>query len=199
MVGGVCCFYLISAESPSLEVFWIFLIILFLFESVGPFNFFGLDKPEGFDRYTLLPLNGQMVLLSKNMTFVTLMSAQLIVMLALVTWRLGFSAALLSIGEAAALAFAYMAFGNWISVRHPNKMQVYRFSSGGPLPETIAGLVLGTLPGAVGLAFLIKAHPPITWMLGLILLIVMGTYGFSLVWCGKLFEHRREKIKQALS
>jgi len=47
-----------------------------------------------------------------------------------------------------ASAGAYLAWGNWMSINYPLKMEFYRFaSSGAALADALAGVVFGSLPG----------------------------------------------------
>jgi hypothetical protein len=199
LAGVLCCAYLISAKTPEPEVVWVFLILFFLFTSISAFNFFGLDGPNGFDRYTLLPLNGRMIILSKNLGFGLLVAVQLLPLLFLSYWRFGLFVASLTLLEAANMTLAYMVWGNWMSIRFPQKLRLNHFSSTGPLPEAIMGLVVGSLPGVLGVFFLAKQQSGVARKVGLVLVVCVLAYAASLVLFGKQFEQRRERIKESLS
>ena len=115
----LCGIHLLFAEAPSADVVRIVILLAFFANSSLAFNLFGLDNRNGLERYTLMPLKGSATLLSKNLAFVLLVGAQLCPVLLLAGWRLGLAVTGGVIVEAVALAASYLAWGNWMSVRHP--------------------------------------------------------------------------------
>ncbi|MFZ0061675.1 MAG: hypothetical protein WAL47_06530 [Pyrinomonadaceae bacterium] len=193
----LCCFHLVYAETPSADVVRIFVVVLFLANSALAFNLFGLDDSNGLDRYSLLPLTGRSTLLVKNLAFAILVAAQLAPLLVLTLYRLGAGETLGVMVQAAALASAYLAWGNWMSVTHPQKLSFYRFSSSGlALADVIGGLIFGSLPGVVAIYGLRRVEFP--WIVLLVTLTSLGIYILSVAQFGKRFEQRREFIGAAL-
>ncbi len=88
-----------------------------LFNLSAAFNYFGFETAAGFDRYGLLPLSGRDVIVSKNLSFVLLVSAQLCPVLLLASWRFGPAEGLLTAVEVALLVCAYLAWGNVSSLK----------------------------------------------------------------------------------
>jgi energy-coupling factor transporter ATP-binding protein EcfA2 len=71
-------------------------------------------------------------------------------MLVIAGWKLGVVTSALGLVQAAALAGAYLTWGNWMSVNHPLKMQFFRFAnSGAASVDAMGGVFFGSLPGVV--------------------------------------------------
>ena len=200
LASALCCFYLVSSDAPSASVVWISIVIVFIPNAPLAFNSFGLDTRSGLDRYALLPATGATIIRGKNLAFAIIASIQVVPIVLLACWRLGLSVGALGLVEAASLAAAYLAWGNWTSITLPTKMQFFRFApASGSLPEIIAGVVFGSLPGVV-LVFVprTKAEPAI-WV-GLLILLLCGIlYLLATPRSGKRFEHQREKILRSIS
>jgi len=194
LAGALCSFYLVTADAPSSDVFWIFIIIIFVPNASVAFNCFGLDNRSGLDRYTLLPVNGKEIMLSKNLAFITVIGVQLLLMILLAGWRLGLGVAALGLVEVALLALAYMTWGNWLSVNHPFKMQFFRLSSGGAPVDVLGGVVFGCLPGVVAIRLFHENKPGVLWITILMLLLYGALYLCSVIWAGRNFERKRERI-----
>lgn len=195
------CVYLISAGAPTRGIFLTFVSIVFLFGAALPFNNFGLDTRAGLNRYALLPLAGRSILLSKNLAYAMIMSVQLLPLILLGAWRMGPVAGVLGLVTAVASAGAYLAWGNWMSVSHPLKMQFYSFaSSGAALADALAGVVFGSLPGIL-IIYLLNAADSraVGGKIALVVLLFGGFYWLSLKRFGSRFERRRETIARALS
>lgn len=199
LVGALCSFYLATADNPSPDAFWIFIIIVFVPNAILAFNCFGLDNQAGLDRYALLPVSGKEIIFSKNLAFAAVISVQLFLMFLLAGWRLGLSVVALGFVEAASLAFAYTTWGNWMAVSHPFKMQLFRFSSGGSPIDAIGGVVFGSLPGAVVMYLLRTDSYSAVWKIALVLLVCAALYFVSIVKVGKHFDRKRESLARALS
>lgn len=199
LIAGLCGSYLIMGDAPVLELFWPFLLFFFLLNSSLAFNFFGFDQRPAFDRYKLLPSSGRMIILSKNLMFVTITGVQVLVLLVLTAWRLGWLLTALTALEVAILILAYMTWGNWLSVRYPVKLQFYRIASGGPLVEIILGLCLANVPAVACLYLLLSNQTGVIWKMGLITLLCSALYFASISWCGKYFERQTDKIRNQLA
>jgi hypothetical protein len=185
LASALGCFYLLSADTPTPEVFWIFIVLVFFPNAILTFNAFGLDSQSVIDRYALLPLSGREIIWSKNRAYVATMLLELAPLFVLGTWRLGPSTVVLGIIEAALLSLAYLIWGNTIAVTHRFKMQFYRFSSGGSPIDALAGVIFGSVPGAIAL----QVFGGSKWWVALIMLIVYGVlYWCSLTWSGRKVE-----------
>ena len=182
LAGALGCFYLLSADTPTPEVFWIFIVLVFFPNAILTFNAFGLDSQSVIDRYALLPLSGREIIWSKNRAYVVTMLLELAPLFVLAMWRLGPSTVFFGIIEAALLSLAYLIWGNTIAVTHRFKMQFYRFSSGGSPIDALAGVIFGSVPGAIAL----QVFGGSKWWVALIMLIVYGVlYWCSLTWSGR--------------
>lgn len=194
----VCCIHLVGAQSPSADVVRIIILLMFLANSAIAFNLFGLDDHKGLNRYSLFPLTGTAILLSKNLAFLILVAVQLTPVLLLTIIRLGLWEMAGAVVEAFALAAAYLAWGNWMSVSHPVKLQFFRFSSSGSsLADSIGGLIFGSAPGVVAIYGL--RNQQALWMVMLVTLSSFVVYLLSLIQFGKRFEKRRETIGAVLA
>ena len=198
LASALCCLHLLVAEDPSADVARIVVLVVFLGNSAIAFNLFGLDDRSGLDRYTLLPLTGNATVLSKNLAFAVLVGAQLLPIFALVSLRLGVRETAGDLLEVISVTAAYLAWGNWMSVNHPLKLQSFRFSSSGSaLADNIGGLIFGSAPGVVAIWALRGSGIP--WIVIMITLVLLALYALSLVRFGRRFEQRREQIAHALS
>jgi hypothetical protein len=183
------CLYLVVADAPTGEVFWIFILIVFFPNASLTFNAFGLDNRSASDRYTLLPLSGQEIIWSKNRAYAATVLVQLFPLFALAVMRIGVGAALLGLIEVLLLTLGYLCWGNLVAVNHRVRMQFYRFSSGGSPVEALVGVIVGSLPGAIAIQ-LFQAH---IWWVSLPVLILYGTmYWASLIWAGRQWKNRSE-------
>jgi hypothetical protein len=196
----LACLYVVVAEEPSAGIYWSFIVVVFLCNAAVVFNSFGLDSRQGLDRYALLPLNGRAILLSKNLAYLVLMGVQLLPMTVLAGWRLGIVNSAYGVLEAITLAWAYLAWGNWMSVHHPLKMQFFRFAnSSAALVDAMGGIVFGSLPGIPMVYLLVSRGPGMAAGILLTLLLTGAIYVASLVRYGSQLERNREQISAALS
>ncbi|MEP6922015.1 MAG: hypothetical protein ABI967_12895 [bacterium] len=199
LASFLCGLHLVIAEAPSPDVFRLFILIVFVANSAVGFNLFGLDDRSGLDRYAILPLTGTATLLSKNLAFAVLLSAQLCPMFLLAFWCLGLSASVLGVVEATSLAAAYLAWGNWMSVNQPVKLQFYRFSSSGAaLADSIGGIIFGSVPGVVAIYFL-RDQARVPWAVVVMGFVYAAILVLSLLQFGKQLESKREAIAAAVS
>ena len=185
--------YLASNPEPSASVFRVVLIILFLPWISMTSNCFGLDSPLGLDRYSLFPLSGRDILLSKNLAFVVLCIGLVGAIFPLAFWRFGAGIMVLGFVELVLMALAYLSWGNWMSVREPYKMQFHRFSAGGSPADAIMGMLFGSVPG------LIMVYSGALWTTVLLILVYSALYYLSLTRSGRQLDQRRENIRQSLS
>lgn len=193
------CFYLVTVEAVSLDICLIFLTILFLPNSPLVFDCFGLDSGSGLDRYTLLPLSGQTIILSKNLAFLGFVGMQALPLLLLITLRLALSEALLGFMTVVSLACAYMAWGNWMSVSHPVKMHFFRFSARtASIFDAMAGIAFSSSPGVL-IIYLLHSPRHSIWTIALVPLFYGALYFLSLIRSGKRFSQKRETIARALA
>lgn len=196
VVTAAGCVYLVTAAVPSRGIFLAFIGIVFLLGAAIPFNSFGLDSRVGLDRYTLLPLTGKSILLSKNLAYVIIMTAEMLPLLVLAGWRLGVSTIVFALLEAASLACAYLAWGNWMSVSHPVKMRFYRFAnSGAALADALAGVVFGSLP-CISFIYILQTHSGHAPALIVAVVLLFGAlYWVSVMRFGRRLEQRRETMR----
>jgi hypothetical protein len=190
----------VSSDAPSAPLTFIFVLIVFIPNVSLAFNSFGLDRRSGLDRYALVPASGATIMHAKNLAFVIVVSVQVCPIILLASWRLGPLIGALVIVEAVSLAAAYLSWGNWMSITYPARMQFFRFApSSGALPEIIAGMVFGSLPGVFFVYVLRTKAEQRIWAALLIVLLCGGVYFITAKWSGKRFEQRREKIAHAIS
>src|SRR2546423_11994330 len=91
-----------------------------------PFISFGLDTRSGLNRYALLPASGATTMQGKNLASAIIASVQVCPIILLASWRFGLSVSAFGLVEAALLTAAYLAWGNWMSITFPTKMQFFR-------------------------------------------------------------------------
>jgi len=176
-------------------------IILIVFSTIMalPTNCFGLDEPPEINRYMLFPLRGRDILLGKNMGFAIVVGLQLSVALPFAFWRLGWREVSFGLIEAAALLFAYLAWGNLDSVSAPYKMRFYRESGGGSIIDAIIGITLCSLPG-VAIIYLTRFNSELLAVkLVSVLALTALAYLGSLHFAGRKFERDWQKIIYRLS
>lgn len=194
------CFYLVNSSAPSVVGVSIISVIVFIFHAPLAFNSFGLETRSGLDRYAILPATGATILRGKNLAFLVLVAIQVAPIIALTCWRLGLSAGALTLLEVVSLAGAYLAWGNWMSIALPTKMEFFRLAPvSGSLPETIAGLVFGSLPGVL-MIYLLRTTPErMIWLSLLISIVCVTFYYFATILAGKRFELKRQAILGSIS
>jgi hypothetical protein len=200
LAAVLCCFYLVSSHAPSVSVVCISIVIVFIPNAPLAFNSFGLDTRSGLDRYALLPASGATIMQGKNLAFVIIASVQVCPIILLASWRFGLSVGALGLVEAASLAAAYLAWGNWMSITFPTKMQFFRFApASGSLPEIIAGVIFSSLPGVIIVYVLRTGVGSGTWIALLTLLLCSLLYLLITHLSGTRFEQQREKILRSIS
>lgn len=193
------CLYLVTAASPSLDIFLIFLTLVFVPIAPLAFSCFGLDTASGLDRYALLPLTGQAIMLSKNLAFLSVVGVLAAPLILLAGWQLGVFAGALGLVAFTSLACACLTWGNWMSLSHPLKMQFFRFSSSSAsVFDAMAGIIFSTSPGVL-IIYLLHSRYYSVPSLALAWLLFGCLYFFSLVRFGGRFERRRETIARVLS
>lgn len=192
------CFYLVIAPEPTLDIFLIFLTLLFVPLAPLAFNCFGLDTAAGLDRYALCPLSGRTIVLSKNLAFLSVAGLQALPLMLLAGWQLGAFAAVLGFVAFISLACASLAWGNWMSLSHPMKMQFFRFSSSSAsIFDALAGVVFATSPGVL-IIYLVNSRYYSPLNLALAGLLFGSFYFFSLMRYGRRFDRKRETIAHVL-
>lgn len=191
--------FLPSDPTPSALAFSIVIGVLFFPCMSIAFNCFGLDSALGFDRYTLFPLSGRSTLLSKNVAFAALMVAPFATILPLAFWQLGPKVTFVGLMEFTATLLAYVACGNWFSVKQPYKMRFYRFASGGSLVDTVIGIMFASVPAALTVYLFAIEDAGAIWKIGGVLLLTVGLYLVSLSRAARALETGPEQIRRALS
>ena len=199
LVSALGCFYLVTSDSPSASIAWAFTVILFLPNSPLAFDSFGLDSPAALERYSLMPAPGETVVRAKNLAFVVLCTVQVVPIILLTYARLGLSAGTFGLVLAISTAAAYLLWGNWMSISLPFKMYPYRFTSTtGALPELIAGIFFGSLPGILAFVALRSDGLPQIWLAALVLVPFVLLYLVGSARSGRRFDRQRERIALAL-
>lgn len=200
LAAAIGCFYLITAEAASAGFFQVFLLSVLVPSASLAFNLFGLDNRASMDRLRLVPLTGRTILLSKNLAFVMVVGVQLTPLILLASWRLGPLTGAIGIVEALAMVAMYLAWGNWMSVNHPLKMHFFQFSPpNGLVMEAIAGIILGSLPGIIGVFLLQRSGVEVAWKMALVLLISGLCYFVSVWHVGNTFHLKQDRILSAVS
>jgi hypothetical protein len=199
LAAAMGCLYLVTAANPSLDIFLIFLTLVFVPNAPLAFNCFGLDTASGLDRYTLLPLAGRAIMLSKNLAFLSVVSVQAGPLILLAGWQVGAFAGAVGLVAFTSLVGACLAWGNWMSLGHPMKMQFFRFSSSSAsLFDAMAGVIFSSSPGVL-IIYLLHSQYYSVLTLALVWLLFGCLYFFSLVRFGDRFDRKRETIARVLS
>jgi hypothetical protein len=164
------------------------------------FNSFGLDNRAGMDRLKLMPLTGATILFSKNLAFMMIVGVQMVPLILLASWRLGPLVGGIGVIVAASMTAMYMAWGNWMSVNYPVKMQFFQFSSShGQVLEVLTGIMLGSFPGMVAIYLMHTSGTRAAWKIGLLLLCSGFIYWVSVRHVGARFTQKMDRILNALS
>jgi len=190
--------YLVWTSDPSPAIFRVVLVVLFLTCLSTAGNVFGLDNPLGLDRYSLFPLSGRDILVSKNLAFVLLFGILGAAIFPFALWRFGVRVTALGVIELILLMLAYVSWGNWMSVRDPYKMQFYRFSAGGSIADALMGLLFGSLPGVIVIYLLHQENSRASWLIVPLTASYLVLYYLSVARSGRRFEQQREHIRNAL-
>jgi hypothetical protein len=200
LAAALCCFYLVGSDAPSAWVACILVVIVFIPNAPLAFNSFGLDTRSGLDRYAVLPATGVTIMRGKNLAFLVVIGIQVCPIILLMCWRWALSAGALGLVEATSLTAAYLAWGNWMSISHPTKMQFFRFAPAtGPLLEVIAGVAFCSLPGILVVYVLQTKAEQAIWAAIFILLLCGILYLFATNQSGKHLEKQREVIVRSIS
>jgi len=175
------------------------IVIVFVFNTNAIMNCFGLNTSAELNRYAILPLRGQDVLLVKNLGLMMIVAGQLAVLILTAAWQSGLSEAGADILVAGVLLLSHLAWGNPVSVAAPFKVQPYHFASSGSPVTALIGSAIGSTPG-VGVLILLHSKSPwaVAGIVGLLLLSVV-LYRVSLRYSGRSFEHERHIIGEQLS
>jgi hypothetical protein len=124
--------------------------------------------------------------MSKNLAFVMLISIQLCPIIVLATWRIGLRVGALTLLETAALVCAYLTWGNRMSIYFPTKMRFFRFApASGLVPEIVAGLLIGSLPGIIRVYVLLAKLEHAIQLALLIAVMSSAAYLLTTLWCGR--------------
>ena len=118
--------YRLFSRSPDPETFPVMAVIVVLALSTYAQCLLGVEWPEGWTRYRLMPLRGRRILLSKGIAF--LLCAVLLT-------------APLNPAAGAAAALAALAIGHHASVYAPAAQQRWRFTGGSLFPTGLAQVV----------------------------------------------------------
>ena len=191
--------YLVSDSAPSVIVFLVIVALLYLPCVSIVFNCFGLERPQGLDRYALFPLSGKEKLPSKNFAFATLMIVLFLAILPLTIWKLGARPSVVGFMEFTSVGLAYVSCGNWMSAKQPFRMQFYRFASGGSVVDAAMGIIFGSVPAAVTVYLVYNDDGGALWKLGVMMLVYVGIFLYSLSGAARALEKEREDIRRALS
>ena len=162
-------------------------------------NCLGLSTSTELDRYAILPLRGQDVLLVKNLGITVIVAAQLALLIIIALWRSGPLEAGAEVLTAAVLLLSHLAWGNMVSVTSPFKMHFYHFASSGEPVTAIVGTTIGTAPGILVLFLRHSGSPLAAVAMAGVLLLSLAVYLVSLRYSGRSFEHRRHIIGERLS
>jgi len=185
--------------APHPVSFQAIILIVFSINMALSANCFGLDEPPEINRYLLFPLRGRDILLGKNLGFAIVVGLQLSVTLPFAFWRLGWREVFFGLIEAAALSFAYLAWGNMDSVSAPYKMRFYRETGGGSIFDALIGMTLCSLPG-VAIIYLTRFNSELlAAKLVSVLALTTLAYLVSLHFAGRKFERDWQKISYRLS
>ena len=199
LVSALGCIYLVTSDSPSASVAWVFTLVVFVPNSPLAFNSFGLDSAAALERYALMPATGETVVRAKNLAFLILCTLQVAPLIVLTYGRIGLSAGTFGVVLATSTAAAYLVWGNWMSLSLPSKMHPYRFSpTTGALPELMAGIFFGSLPGILAFVALRSDGIKPMWLAALLLVPFVLLYLMGSARSGRRFARQREWIALSL-
>jgi hypothetical protein len=139
-------------------------------------------------------LSGRDIILSKNLAFAFVVAAPPGPSILLASWRFGIIEGAFCLTEVALLVAAYLAWGNVASVARPFRMQPFRFSSGGPPVEMLAGAVCGSLPGVWMTYLLYHGGVGLPRKVLLTAFVCAALYWLSVARAAETFERGREEL-----
>ena len=199
LASAIGCFYLVGSGSPSALVAWTITVVVLLPNSPLAFDSFGFESPATLDRYALMPATGATIVVAKNLAFAIVCTVQVMPILLLTSWRLGLAAGAVGLAVATSTGAAYLIWGNWMSLSLPARMRPFNFSpTTGSLPEIMAGVFFGSLPGILIISVLRSASVQPRWFVPLILILFAGLYFVVTVRSGRRFERQRQRLSLAL-
>ncbi len=201
-IGLVAAGWMLWRPEAAPSVLAFCLPIIVLNEMVMPLNAFGLDG-TAVDRYRLLPLSGRQVLLSKNLAFVLVVAAEIVLPVLAGLWQAGILFTLAAVCAAAGGVLLMMAWGNQVSVRSPAPRAFFNFDSkeqaGGVLSMLGTTLMWG-LPALVGLAANeFGGHGGFLAGEILFMLAAGAIYHTTLPSAGRAFDDRAEEMRSRLA
>ncbi len=187
------CIYLIGGEGLQADALRAVLGILSILGVSFPMSAFGLDGGSGLDRYALSPVTGASIVRTKNLAFLSVAAAQRAPILLLALWRFGPLESLWALCEAASLALLVLAWGNFVSVRHPSPPQ-----SEPSVMDGFIGAAAALLPAA-GAIVILRGAPSLIApkMLGM-LALTAALYYLSLLFAGPYFTRHFDRIRELL-
>jgi hypothetical protein len=188
----------VSASLSSTFRQSIFVMVCFLNLRVL-LNCLGLDRPAGLTRYLILPIRGTDLFLAKNVAVMVVVTAQLMLLLAIGAWQSGFMQLGADVVVAFVLILTNLAWGNVVSVFEPHRTEPYRFMSAGDPVTAMVSMLIGSAPG-VGTIELLRSDSRVaTLAIAAIVLLTMAAYYGSLRYAGESFERRIEIISRRLA
>jgi hypothetical protein len=188
----------LSSTLPSTFRQTIFVIVCALNAGVTT-NVLGLDRPAGLTRYLILPLRGRDVFLTKNVAVMTVVAAQLILLLAVGVWQAGFAQFGVETLVVVVLTLAHLAWGNVVSVFEPRRAEPYRFAPPGDLLTALVGVLIGSAPGVAVMWLLRSGSRGAALAIAAIVFVTLAAYYRSLQFAGRTFERRIEIISRRLA
>jgi ABC-2 type transport system permease protein len=181
-----------------------YLILILLSPAYNSFAYEG----KGIQTYFMAPVRFRDVLLGKNLFLISLVAFELVLSLALLTWRLGWPGAPLFVATIAAGTFAVLgqlAIANWSSLTFPRKMEIGKMKgqrNSGAAVWTAFGvqIVLGGVCALVLLAGKWTGNPwlpPIAF--AALTAAALGGYTASLSAMNVLAEKKKELLIETLT
>ncbi len=121
-----------------------------IMSSTVAFNIFGLETAASFERLSLAPIKPRDLFIAKNHAFALLIFSQTFFLFPLVLFQFGAVLTMAAVFKTVSIGLLYMAWGNYLSIKFPFKMNFYEFSFGGSIPDMLAGIfvisVIAILP-----------------------------------------------------
>ena len=186
-------YYLLTAVKPSPDAMFVIIMIVLLSDVSVAMNSFGMETSRSLERYSISPITGRQLLMTKHAAYITICSIQLLPVLGAIAVTFGTYETSVAAATAITLVLGYLALGGWVSLKAPFTLEEYQLSYGGSLVYLIVIVLLSNLPGILWMS---GASP---LLLGVLFTIYFTCYYLVVRHSARRFEEARGRIAAAVA